>query len=505
MQYVRGRQTRFGQSGNIGGIPSEYVARKYSSTCLFEPEDLVREHFRDTLKDNTLEPPSLESDMPRYNHGAKDVLNIRYEGARSKVKPEHPGIYIANTTRDERGSQTQPNMRNHKEGMEFRIERYKDFVNDPLTDQSVTEGPWQPQQQIKLGQHIKGFLKKRLNWFETGHVANHTAHNQVHSTTSRMKLIKRDDDGNAPVISDMTSTLFTPSVVVLGGKSHKTKLIGRRKVPSHKFTVAKYGRAPSSRVYKYDTSNNMFNAVQTTEFKKSEENALRNLAIIMSGEAGKSCRPEANCAEKTFDGSTETMVTRHNGKHGDNRKTLDEMKHSQDFIEQMVVILESKSQRKQSIGDIKKQRAHKYIDPDIYSEVRMNKHVSVKMLEDPFIEARKRRKALTEIDGGGSMETAIYSMAVVPTTEQIHNAQRKGMIEYDNEESTTVYRGKSGPTESERHNTIAAVRATDETEFTEHAIAERLVGPMSEKSRIRRHVRYEPRGGLGDIASNHVK
>lgn len=505
MDYVSGRQTRYGQGGNIGGIPPEYVARKYSSTCLYEPEDMVREHFRDTLKDNTCEPPSLESDMPRYNHGAKDFLNIRYEGARSAVQPDHPGLYIANTTRDERGSQTQPNMRNHKEEMEFRIERYKDFVNDPLTDQSVTEAPWQPENQIKLGQHIKGFLKKRLKWFEKSHVAEHHAYNSTHSTTSRMKLIKRDDDGNAPVIAEMSSSMFTPSEVVFGGKSHKTMIIGRRKVPSHQFTVAKYGRAPNTRVYKYDTKNNMFNAVQTAEFKKSEENVLRNLAIIMASEAGFVCRPEANCAPKTFDKSAEGMAMRHKGKHGDNRKTLDEMKHTQDFIEQMVMVLESKTSMTQKIGDLKKQRAHKYINPDIYSEALTNNHITVKTIEDPFVEARKKRKALTEIDGDGSMVTAMYSMKVVPTVNQIHNAQRTGMIEYDNEESTTVYRGKSGPTESERHNTIEAVRATDETEFTDHAIAARLIGPMSEKSRIRRHVRYEPRDGLGDIASNHVK
>lgn len=502
MEYVKGRQTRYGQGGNIGGIPPEYVARKYSNTCLFEPEDLVDEHFRDTLKDNSFEAPSLESDMPRHDHGAKNFINVRYEGARSAVQPDHPDMYLADTTRDERGAQTQPNMRNHKDDMQFRIERYKDFVNDPLTDQSYTEGVWEGPSIIKAAQHVKKDIKKRLKWFAVEHVGEHKTYNTTHPTTSQMKLIKRDDDGNAPVIAEMTSSVFTPSEVILGGKSHKTMIIGSRRVPSHKFDVAKYGRAPSSRIYKYDTTRNMINAVQTAEFKKSEENTLRKIAIIMSGEAN---RPVANCAPETFDMSVEGMTMRHKGKHGDNRKTLDEMKHTQAFVEQLVMILESKSRKSQNIGDIKNQRAHKYIDPDIYSEARMGNHVSIKTLDDPYVDAHRKRNALTEIDGDGSMETAIYSMKVVPTTDQIHFAQRKGMIEYDNEESTTVYRGKSGPTESERHNTIDSVRATDETEFTEHQIAERLIGPMAEKSRIRRHVQFEPREGLGDIASNHTK
>jgi len=499
MEHHQQLITRFGVTS--AGIPNEYIARKYSNTCLYEPEDMLQEHFRDTLKDNTLEPPSLESDMPRYNNGAKDVLNIRYEGARSKVQPDHPDMYLANTTRDDRGSQTGVDMRRHKEGMEYRIERYKDFVSDKLSDQTEDSGVWEGPSIIKAQRSTWAKFKKRATWFDTSLSATYNPHNYRQSSTSKMKLIKRDDNDKVRILSEVPSQLFTHSEVVYG-KNHKKSIVGRREVPTHRFTVAKYGRAPPSRKYTYDSRSKIDAAVPTTDFQESEEAAMKSLAIVMSAESSGACRDLSECTA-SFDEGMTTNSNRHKGKHGNTRRALDEMKQTQDIVENIVVILEAKNARHEQDGDIAKRRNHKWYDQDIYDNVKESKHVSIKYIADPFASARLKRYSLTDIDGEDSMETAIYSTSNMPTIDKIRDAQRKGLIEYDKEESTTIYRGKTGPSNSDRLNTVDSVRATDETEFNDSAVKARIVGPIGEKSRIRRHMRYEPREGLEDINSRH--
>jgi hypothetical protein len=499
MEHHQQLITRFGVTS--AGIPNEYLARKDINTCLYEPEDLLRDHFRDTLRDNTLESPSLESDMPRYNNGAKDVLNNRYQGARSAVQPNHPDMYLANTTRDERGSQTGVNMIRHKEGMKYRIERYKDLVSDKLSDQTEDSGVWEGPSVIKAQRSTWAKFKKRATWFDTSLSATYNPHNYRQSSTSKMKLITRDDNDKVRILSEVPSKLFTHSEVVYG-KNHKKVIVGRRDVPTHRFTVAKYGRAPSSHKHKYDSRSKMDAAVPTADFKESEEAALKSLAIVMSAESGNACRDSAECTT-SFQEGMKTNTDRHKGKQGNTRKALDEMQQTQDIVENMVVILESKNVRHAQDGDIAKRRGHKWYDQDIYDNVKESKHASIKLIADPFASARLKRYAITDIDGEDSMETVMYSSSGMLTIDQIRDAQRKGLIEYDNEESATVYRGQTGPSVSDRLNTIESVKATDETEFNDSAIKARTVGSIGEKSRIRRHVRYEPRSGLEDIDSRH--
>jgi hypothetical protein len=502
MEHHKQLVTRFGVTSD--GIPPEYVARKYSSTCLYEPEDMLWHHNRDVLRDNTVEPPSLESDMPRYKTARKDVLNIRFHGARSQVRPEHPEIYLANTTRDNRGSQTMPDMRQHKEAMEYRIENYKDFVNDNLADQTEDSGTWEAPAIIKALRGTWEKFKRRATWFDTSLSAEYHGHNQRQSSTSKMRLIKRDDNDKVRVLSEMPSSVFTNSKVVLSNPNRKKVIVGRREVPTHRFTVAKYGRAPPSVVRHYDATKKMDYVTPTQEFKNSEEHAMRALAIVMSAEAGDKHRDMAECTT-SFDESAKTMTDRHKGKHPNVRRALDNTENTQDIVENMVVILEGRQARHQQDGDLQARRHHGYYDPELYDAAQETEHRVVKLIEDPFASAKMKRYALTEIDEPGSMETAIYSTSHQPTIEQIRDAQRKGLIDYEKEESVTVYRGKQGPTEAQRLNTIGSLRQTDETRFDDSAVKARIVGPIGQKSRIRRHVRYEPVSGLGDIESNHSR
>lgn len=494
--------TRFGVTSD--GIPQEYFARKFVNTCLYEPEDMLWHHNRDVLRDNTIEPPSLESDMPRYTTARKDVLNIRFDGARSQVRPDHPEIYLANTTRDNRGSQKDPNMRQHKEGLEYRIGKYKDFVNDNLSDKTQDSGTWEGPSIIKAQRGTWATFKNRAAWFGTSLSAEHHGHNTTQSKTSKMRMITCDDNDKVRILSEVPATLFTPSEVVFGGKSHRKVIVGRRDVPTHRFDVARYGRAPNSVVRHYDATKKMDYVVPTQSFQESEERVLRSLAIVMAAESGDRHRDLSECGT-SFTKSDEMIMNRKIGKHGDVRRAMDDTENTQNIVENMVVILECRHARNHQNNDIQARRNHGYYDPDLYDAARENDHKSVKPIENPFTAAKLKMYALTEIDDPGSAETVIYSSSVQPTITQIRDAQRKGLIEYDKDESTTVFRGECPRTESQRLNTIGSLKQTDQTSFDDSAIKARLVGPIGKKSRIRRHIRYEPISGLSDIESNHSR
>lgn len=503
MEYIKGTQTRYGQSGNIGGIPPEYVQQKYESTCLFSNEDVLDQHFRDTLKNNTVVPPSLESDQPRYYHGADNLLNVLHGGKRSKIEPSHPEIYIANTTRDERGSNVAPNMAIYREGMNYRLDRYKDLTSDAVTDQSVVEGTWSTPAVNAAKRSTWHDFKKRATWFDTSLSAQYNGALKQQTTTSRMHYIKREDNeyDSTRIITETPSTLFTPSQVIFDARNEK-HIAGRRRVPTHRFTRAKYGRAPKSHRTGYDWRENITKTEQTMDFKKSEQNSLRKLAVILSAENSKNKYTNSDTTTN-FDTSAEAMTNRHVGKHGNVRIAMNNNTNDQDLMEQMVVDLECKSNRIKQIGDLKKQRMASYFDEDTLDDATMNSHVTIKAIEDPFADAMRRRMGIAEMDHDDSSMTQVYSVSHVPTVEQIAKARYNGLVEYDTNESREIYRGMTGKKVRNVKNVVNDSRLENEVDFIDRRVSERLIGPMGIKSRVRGMMRFEPTKGLGSISSKH--
>jgi hypothetical protein len=500
MEFIRGTQTRFGQAGNIGGIPPEYVAEKYMTTQLVEPETLLYDHFRNTLKDTTCEPPSFESDQPRYDNGARNLLNVMHHGSRSQVKPDHPEIYIANTEGDRRGTQNLPDFYQLRKATEDRM-RFKDLRSTVTSDQSIDSGVWSPH---AINQAMRGTwkgLKAREKWFSRSLSAGAAGVGVTHDTRgSRLDYIQADDEKHHD-LAEVTTQVFTPSEVVFG-RGYTPVIVGARHVPTHEFHVAKYGDMPRSKQYKYDASKNQFKAVATAEFQRSEELTLKGLAKVMSKEAGCVAANPTNA----WDESSLGMDGRHVGKQANVRKALDSAEHTQTIVEGFVMEAESKRARASTAEDMKQRRLHQLIDPEIYGDTLLGKHVSIKLIDDPFTIAYRRQHQLVEHEADPSMEIPSYASAPLPTQDQMRRARDSRLIEYDREESMRVSRGKTNLHHQTQHDIVRNARDIDETLLGDSSYAERHIGSIGNKSNHLRYSDHEARSGLGDIGSaSHVR
>jgi hypothetical protein len=495
MEHQNAIITRFGITSQ--SLPREYIAEKFSNTCLYESEDMLIDHNIDVLKDNTCSTPLMESDMPRIDRGSKEALNLRYTGARSAARPEHPDLYIANTTPDERGCQTEPNMYGYKKGLQYRISKYTDLVSDKISDMTLSSGVWEPPAVIKAQLGMRETIKKRLNWFDRSRTTDSRSYNSTQSKNSKTKLASLEEaDGTNNVLSDIPSSVFTPSEVVFG-KNRKLSIIGRREVPTHRFTVAKYGNAPKSFRYKYDSRNKILAADPTIEFEKSEERTLSKLALIMSNESSTSEYTTA------FKSSSERLGGRAQGQHGDQRRALDNSINSQHIIEKLMIEQEAKKQIYRDERDAGKRRSHQYYDQEIYDDAKTNKHISIKYISDPYEMSKVGRYSLTELDTDKSMVTAIYSASKIPTPYEMASHREAGIVEYDNNDSLSISHNSAPVPYSGISDSVNKMKNVDETKFYESPITNRNMGPMGKKSKIRRGNLYEHRDTLSDIYSNH--
>jgi hypothetical protein len=495
MEHQNAMITRLGISSHT--IPMDYITEKFSNTCLYESEDMLIDHNIDVLKDNTCLPPLMESDMPRGNRGSSESLHIRYDGARSAAIPYHPDLYLANTTPDERGCQIDPNMRNYKDGMEYRINKYTDLVSDKISDMGISSGVWEQPSINKAHMHVRSDIKKRVKWFNVSQVADARSYNSTQSTESKAKLVLLDaGDGANNILSDIPSSVFTPSEMIFR-KNRKLSIMGRRDVPTHRFTVAKYGKAPKTFRHRYNSKTKTMAAEPTIEFKNSEERMLSKLALIMSGEKAESEYTSA------FTNSSERVGGRAAGVHGDVRESFNKSVNTQQIIEKLIMEQGIKKHKSRDVSDFKNQRNNIYYDQNIYDDAELNKHISVKRVDNPFDTANHSRYSLTELDTEKSMVTAVYSAAPAPSAYQMAAAKHDGIIEYDNDESTSVFRGSTPLSNAKVVNRVEPMKNIDETEFDESPTVARHVGPMGQKNKIRNANLYESRDTLSDIRGNH--
>lgn len=512
MNYIVGRQTRYGQNGNIGGIPQEYVQERYEQTCLFSPEDLLEEDRRDILKNNRPEAPSFEQDMPRSDTSrkiaSKNFLNNIYRGRRADHEPSHPDLYIANTERDPRGFNIEPNMLDYRKGVDFRTQKYKDFVSTATSDQTEDTGVVSEHAMNAKKIATRGDFRKRANWFGTSLQAEYHGAVREQTAQSKIKYIKRDDNNNDKVpIIDASPTLFTPSQVFFEKPGRAGKIVGSRVAPTHRFEVAKYGRAPKSHRMTYDAQKHRANSQQTMGFKESEQNTMRNLAIFMSAESGKAKYKIAD-PTKDFDTSAEPFVNGQNGKKQANvRKAMNNCVGEQDIVEDIVVILETKAKKHKNIGDIRKQRYMVYFDGDQYDESEMSSVVrNVKIIDDPFTNSVRTRRGVGEGDFDDAKETQIYSKSWKPTVEQLASAKMYGVADYELDDGKDVDRGRTARLTKDVKNHVVDYRLGEEMKHMDSAIGSKIIGPVGRKNTVRSGQRYEPwDNGMNGIESGHSR
>ena len=288
---------RGGQSATGSGeIPVVEYLKKLEQTCMFEDEDRLNDHFRSSLKDRTPSAPTLASDATRKDRHSSEILSIRHNMSRTAEEPYHPDLNLSFTERDPRGIALNPNMRKLALQSGFRT-KYKDFVNDNLSDAQITGGNRSVQKQIK--DRVTGFqpLKKRWKIFETSRDGRSVKSNMPGFSTN-----KRSDASkvilNRPNLRVNESSQATRDAVT---KISNALPIGSRKTVSHRFKIADYSQIRSS---KY-TGDNDFRKImdqveEDQDAKQSKEDTTRSIAYTMSTAANKAIEFGAE-REESFD------------------------------------------------------------------------------------------------------------------------------------------------------------------------------------------------------------
>lgn len=124
-----------------GEIPNEALIKKFEETAgLRDSEDLYDDYVRGTIRDNSPDVASFESDQPRRNYNSMGYLNLLHYGGRGEQNsPSHREMFLELTEREPRGIATDPDFRRLADQQESRM-RFKRF--GPDTDNSVHEGRW---------------------------------------------------------------------------------------------------------------------------------------------------------------------------------------------------------------------------------------------------------------------------------------------------------------------------------------------------------------------------
>lgn len=306
---------RGGTNGQSGEIPVYEYLRKIEQTCMYEGEGMLNDHFRTALKDRTPDPPTLQSDMTRRDRHSTEFLSLRHNAARTAEEPFHPDLMLGFTDADPRGIAVDPQMKKMAMQSEYRVRRYKDFVNDNTSDMTVTGGNRSDARAISDRVKLYAPFKDRFKNFETGRDGRAIRSN--HS-------IKKWSD--ASLVSDID--LVAPDLRVnessQGNRDAVTRIsnvlpLGSRSIAAHRFKIADYSQVRTGPdVINNDFRNAMDQAEETQNHVESDEAATRAVAYIMSTDANW----QTEITGRQTD-STETMDNRKSKKSANVREGFD--------------------------------------------------------------------------------------------------------------------------------------------------------------------------------------
>lgn len=470
---------RGGGSNNVGEIPVVEYLKKIEQTCMYEDENILTDHFRNTLKDRTPDPPTLASDQTRRDRHSSEVLSVRHNMARTSEEPYHPDMNLSFTERDPRGIALDPNLRKAALQSGFRT-KYKDFVNDNLSDAQITGGNRSVQKQIK--DRVSGFqpLKKRWKIFSTSRDGR-----SVKSNMSGFSTNKRSDASkvilNRPNLRVNESSQATRDAVT---KISNALPIGSRKTASHRFKIADYSQVRSS---KYTGDNDfrklMDQAEEAQDAKQSKEDTTRSIAYIMSTAANKAIEFDTE-RDESFD-------TPHNRKAvrtGNVREGFEAAECSE--INPANMIFQHYVQKPQSRTTICKDTLSREseIDKSQFALIKeMGKNRSSTFTFDP----RMAWEAESDQVAARDHKVYVYKTGNLPT-------RRVGAddIDFDHDAEESAFT----QTRSTAHNKVApgGARDVDPTaDWKDSGFKDRHAAPLGEKSRAKYY-------GTGDKRGNAV-
>lgn len=237
-----------------GEMPDEALAAKFEETQYYnDSEDVYDNYARRNLKDWSPDPVSLESDFPRRNYEAAGVLNIRYNGGRGKENmPSHPEAFLELTEREPRGVNTDPDMRKMVQQQGARM-RFIRFGAD--ADNSVPEGVWSESEAFYKSRILtQQMIQPRLKVFSTSKDGRREGlRRDYYPHKSVVNKIEEDINAFRPQSSTFTDYItdyaLNPqrkTVFLSNDITRRTRLYNSF-LPDHEFKVARYGENPRKR------------------------------------------------------------------------------------------------------------------------------------------------------------------------------------------------------------------------------------------------------------------
>jgi hypothetical protein len=238
---------RGGLSGQSGFMPPELHMKKLEQTCMYEREDQLDDFFRSTLKDRTLDAPSLAQDLPRESQDMirSEVMNLRHAAARTPAEPIHPDLFLGFTERDKRGYHNAgPDLKLYADQSRARG-KFKDFVSDHASDWTIPEGTRSNMRAIMDLRKTIEPSRERLKIFDTS-LDSRANPWSGHQTEHISGVPKTTVDGTILNLNDAQAP---------GQRKDNTKLktdkikVGWRTTGDHRFAVAQYGLTSAKQKY----------------------------------------------------------------------------------------------------------------------------------------------------------------------------------------------------------------------------------------------------------------
>ena len=395
---------RGGLSGQYGDMPPEFHLKKLEQTCMYEREDQLDNFFRSTLKDRTVDRPSLAQDLPKtkeaQNQIRSEVLNVRHSAARTDAEPIHPDLFLGFTEKDPRGY--------HNAGPDFKLYakqskargKFKDFVSDHASDWTIPEGTRSESRVIKDLRKTINPTKQRLKIFDTsfdgranswsGARGSHVS--EVPKTTQDGQILDLNDAQETHQRKDNTKLKF--DIVK----------VGYRQTGDHKFSVAQYGLVRKSE-QKKNIHDSQYKNKTSHKFEVSPSEIKNRLFVNMIKEVGKK-KHFINYKKDSTHLFQESNISKNKIK-----KLLADLSTAQMSTAQTADIIDLGYVN----NNIKKVRVYDpvshdmvVVDKDIFDKVSVAKNISFAKKTDPLA----RRNVHTE-DGrkkvdGDEIQTVVY-------------------------------------------------------------------------------------------------
>jgi hypothetical protein len=318
-----------------GGMPDFHVTSKYEETyedCedVYD-EDPYNDYARETLVDKAPEKNKFEHERSRTSQqvAAGGRLNMQYYGNRSgSDDPQHPEMFLGDTSRDPRGINVDPDMKQLRAQEQARMR----FVRlDPDACEQTTGGGRSETQLMRDRQTAFKLSKGRmlLEGRQIDGRRNGKYGTYKNNSNIRKQVVSKSYGDMLP---DRTTT-FQRKANVICDSVIKDSQLWRDETTDSDFAVANYGQVRKRRTTtKHDP---MANANSTdTKFQENGSNKqFKTCAILMSNVI--KCKKQMVELVKTSDADYSTSASHSNTKSApffkDITHVIRAMKHDSDF------------------------------------------------------------------------------------------------------------------------------------------------------------------------------